>query len=162
MFVLIFTFLLALIREYTGMLTGVLMNRLSQVTEDEKRLLQSHSQLSAELSRIPMKEDYVNYIRLERKITKVKQELESKKSERLSREDGLRSKISRSLYALLAVSFAILMYFQGFRNSVHVLKNEEWFFPIQGLLSLSTSDVGGVGLPIWMYVSTNVIRAFKI
>ncbi|XP_031571064.1 tail-anchored protein insertion receptor WRB-like [Actinia tenebrosa] len=156
----IFVFLYVLtLRIFNKMLSkaAVMIIRIlnkSDPKEDES--VAQMKKLIAEQQLISAQDEFAKYARLQRKIDKLKDEVNSFGSERRKAE-GKHKLISKVL--IMMSIFAIhITFLIMYRKDPVIILPHQWFYPFTFILSLPTGISGAIGLPCWMLTCNKIIE----
>ena len=118
------------------------------ISEYEISLRKSIKDTKKELSKISMQDQFSLYAKTERKINKLSDKLTSCTSARSVQVSKASWAFTITFHAILGLTLSITMWSYG-GTPVLVLP-PAWTAPLTWPLSLPTGVPGGVGLPLWM------------
>ena len=109
-----------------------------------------------ELSKMSMQDEFAQYAKTERKINKMSDKLSACSSARSVQVSKASWAFTIAFHGILGVAFMITMWTYG-GTPVLILK-PEWTAPLTWPISLPTGVPGGVGLPLWMGLTSSAIK----
>lgn len=113
--------------------------------------------LKTELKKMSMKDQYTEYIKLERKILKLEKDIIDMKENDVVKNFIVNYGLNFGLKALLALSLFLVTVFNR-RYAVIVFSKEFDFTPFSGLISFPSNIENSVSLPFWAFVNNFVFR----
>ncbi|XP_055633111.1 guided entry of tail-anchored proteins factor 1-like [Toxorhynchites rutilus septentrionalis] len=124
----------------------------------EVRALRAESEhIKRELSKISMRDDYIKYVKVERKLVAVDTKLNEAKSGESARRMVYEYGIQYGAYAILALSLVIISIFYRYTPVVVFGKNFN-FAPFERVLSFPTGVPNSVSCVFWIVVNNFVAR----
>ena len=131
----------------------------NSATKEEQKLVSEIITCKKALSQMSMTSDYVKYVKCERQIIKLEQNLKPLVESRKQTEGYAKSSLSMAMYILLGILFAATMYVT---YAEPVVKNlHEWFYPINYLIGLPTGLNKVIGVPFFMLMFRTFINALS-
>jgi len=137
-------------------LVKLLISLTCNITEYEISLRKSIRDLKKELSKISMQDQFALYAKTERKINKLSEKLSNCTSARSVQVSKASWAYTLTFHAILGLTMTGTMWSYG-STPVLVLPSE-WTFPISWTLSLPTGVPGGIGLPLWMGLTSAILK----
>jgi len=137
-------------------LVKLLISLTCNITEYEISLRKSIRDLKKDLSKISMQDQFALYAKTERKINKLTEKLSNCTSARSVQVSKASWAYTVTFHAILGLTMTVTMWSYG-STPVLVLPSE-WTFPISWTISLPTGVSGGVGLPLWMGLTSAVLK----
>lgn len=122
-----------------------------------KALKQERLQLKANLKLTPMKEQYTEYVRIERRIIKIEKEILDLKENDVVKNFIINYGLNLGLKIILVLSLFIVTVFNR-RYAVIVFSKNFDFSPFSGLISFPSNIENSVSLPFWVFVNNFVFR----
>lgn len=129
---------------------------MSKDSSEVKALKQERLKLKADLKLMPMKEQYTEYVKIERRIIKIEKEILD-----LKENDAVKNFINYGLNLGLKVILVLSLFFVTVFNrryAVIVFSKNFDFSPFSGLISFPSNIENSVSLPFWVFVNNFVFR----
>jgi len=126
------------------------------VSEYEISLRKSIKDMKVELSKISMQDEFALYAKTERKINKLTQKLSSCTGARSVQVSKASWAFTITFHAILTLLFMMTMW--SFGGTPVMVLPPAWTAPLTWPLSLPTGVPGGVGLPLWMGLTTSTVK----
>ncbi|KAJ7385804.1 hypothetical protein OS493_013838 [Desmophyllum pertusum] len=123
--------------------------------QNEKHMKDRIIQMKSEQVMISAQDEYARYIRLQRQINKLTEELSQlvkQRSEKATRRRKILTAICMGLLALCHISFLLT-----YRKDPVIVLPMEWFHPLNTILAFPTGVAGAIGLPCWIITSNKII-----
>ena len=127
-------------------------------TQEERELGNKILKCKKELNQMSMTSDYVKYVKLERKIIKLEQNLKPLIECRKQSGSYATSSLNMGLYILIGILFAATMY-STYAEPVVKNLSEEWFFPINYLIGCPVGLNTVIGVPFFMLMFRTFVNA---
>nr|XP_058967083.1 guided entry of tail-anchored proteins factor 1-like isoform X2 [Pocillopora verrucosa] len=154
-FVLAYVFVMRILYKSSGFLADWLPRLLMSKEQNGSHLKDTIIQLKNEQMKISAQDEFARYMRLERKIKKLNEELSQIVKQR-SEKITVRSKILTAIFmGLLGVCHMAFVFV--YRKEPVVLLPVQWFYPLNRILAFPTGIPGAVGLPCWIVTSNKII-----
>ncbi|RMX58490.1 hypothetical protein pdam_00010772 [Pocillopora damicornis] len=154
-FVLAYVFVMRILYKSSGFLADWLPRLLMSKEQNGSHLKDTIIQLKDEQMKISAQDEFARYMRLERKIKKLNEELSQIVKQR-SEKITVRSKILTAIFmGLLGVCHMAFVFV--YRKEPVVLLPVQWFYPLNRILAFPTGIPGAVGLPCWIVTSNKII-----
>lgn len=154
-FVLAYVFVMRILYKSSGFLADWLPRLLMSKEQNGSHLKDTIIQLKNEQMKISAQDEFAQYMRLERKIKKLNEELSQIVKQR-SEKITVRSKILTAIFmGLLGVCHMAFVFV--YRKEPVVLLPVQWFYPLNRILAFPTGIPGAVGLPCWIVTSNKII-----
>jgi len=118
------------------------------ISEYEINLRKNIKDAKKELSKISMQDQFALYAKTERKINKLTDKLTSCTSARSVQVSKASWAFTITFHAILGLTFAITMWTYG--STPVLILPSKWTAPFSWFLSVPTGVSGGIGLPLWM------------
>ncbi|XP_072178521.1 guided entry of tail-anchored proteins factor 1-like [Diadema setosum] len=142
-------------RRCIPILSKKISQQLKTVSKIEIEKREALQLLQDQQSSISMKDEFAKYAKLERKITKLKEELKSLKNSQVATRFTISWGISLALNAIYTVGILWLVW--TYRYEPVILLPEEWCWPLGRLLSFPCGIPGSVGITVWLGACSVVI-----
>lgn len=132
------------------------MQLIIQSSPKELQLKEELKTLICELRSIHMVNEFPKYARTERKMNKIKSELNTLTQTRRGAQLKVTLGLNVAFHSLEAVIFIFLIF--TFRHDPVVIFPAEWLSPLGSLISFPTSVHGAVSVPLWIMVCRSALR----
>lgn len=113
--------------------------------------------LKNELKKIPMKEQYTEYVRIERKVIKIEKEIQIMRESEVVKNMVVNYGLTHGLKVILGIVIFLVTVFNR-RHAVIVFSSKFDFSPFSGLISFPSNIDNSVSLPFWVFVNNYVFR----
>ncbi|CAB3373331.1 Hypothetical predicted protein [Cloeon dipterum] len=128
-------------------------------SEVERQLLTELKSMKIELMGISIVDEFARHAKLQRKITKMQDDLKSAANSRM-----LNATKNKALYTQLvnaALGLYLIYLVWNYRYEPVLRLSEGWLYPIDGLLSWPTGEKGAISVAAWLTLSRTSIRVFS-
>ena len=151
---------IVILQKMSPYIINVFLKLSNNATQEEQKLVSEIIACKKDLSQMSMTSDYVKYVKCERQIIKLEQNLKPLVECRKQTEGYAKSSLSMAMYILLGILFAATMYVT---YAEPVVKNlhDEWFYPINYLIGLPTGLNTVIGVPFFMLMFRTFINALS-
>eukprot|EP00092_Neocalanus_flemingeri_P005104 GFUD01005488.1.p2 GENE.GFUD01005488.1~~GFUD01005488.1.p2 ORF type:complete len:177 (+),score=62.84 GFUD01005488.1:68-598(+) len=156
MYLLLWGSFLSLCSILVSPLVKLLIHFTCNISQYEISLRKSIRDMKKDLSKISMQDQFALYAKTERKINKLSAKLSSCTSARSVQLSKASWAFTITFHAILGLALLVTMWSYG-GTPVLVLP-PAWTFPLTWPLSLPTGVPGGVGLPLWMGLTSAAIK----
>ena len=129
-------------------------------TKEERELSKEIIENKKDLSQMSMTGEYVKYVKCERQIIKLEQNLKPLVESRKQTESYAKSSMNMALYILMGILFAATMYI-SYAESVVKNLSDEWFFPINYLMGVPTGLNTAIGVPFFMLMFRTFLSSLR-
>ncbi|XP_075233573.1 guided entry of tail-anchored proteins factor 1 [Lycorma delicatula] len=114
-------------------------------------------QTKNEMEKLSVTDDFAKYVKLQRKLNKMQDELKANINEQLKYSVKVRYGITYAVHGIINILYFIVCWC-NWRTTVITLP-ENWLYPFSYVLSWPSSVSGGISVPNWLLI-TNV--TFKL
>lgn len=126
-------------------------------TRAERKLEDEINQLKAELADIPMRQEYTQYVKTERKIATIQTKLNSIKSQRQTKNLMVQYGLPYgSQFCLTLVLIGLSIFYRY--TPVIIFDDKLDLVPFSGLIRFPTGIDGAVSVPFWIFVNSFVSK----
>lgn len=134
------------------------MSFLTSTTREEKFLINEIAKYKNELENIPMRQEYTNYVKTERKMVAAQTKLNEYRSKRQTKNLIIQYGVPYGLQFIM--SFVLFVVSIIYRYTPVILLNTKQFdlVPFGALIRFPTGIEGAVSVPFWIFVSSYVSR----
>ena len=119
------------------------------VGKEERRLFGDILKRKKLLNQMSMASEYVKYVKLEREIIKLDQQLKPHVDERNASQGYAKNALSITMYVILSLVFVLTMY-NCYSEAIIRDLSSEWFYPIGYFMGLPTGLSTVVGVPFFL------------
>ena len=119
------------------------------VGKEERRLFGEILNRKKLLNQMSMVSEYVKYVKLEREIIKLDQQLKPHVDERKASQGYAKNALSITMYIVLSLVFVLTMY-NCYSSAIILDLRSEWFYPIGYFMGLPTGLSTVVGVPFFL------------
>lgn len=154
-FVLAYVFVMRILYKSSGFLADWLPRLLISKEQNGSHLKDTIIQLKNEQMKISAQDEFARYMRLERNIKKLNEELSQivkQRSEKITVRSKILTAIFMGLLGVCHMAFVLV-----YRKEPVVLLPVQWFYPLNRILAFPTGIPGAVGLPCWIVTSNKII-----
>ncbi|KAL9968920.1 hypothetical protein ACROYT_G021070 [Oculina patagonica] len=141
----------------SGILAEWLPGVLTGEEQNTKHVRDTIIQLKSEQLRISAQDEFARYMRLQRQINKLSEELSQLVKQRASKILRRRKILTAICMGLLAACHIAFLF--TYRKDPVVVLPVEWFHPLNTILAFPTGIVGAIGLPCWIITSNKIISS---
>ena len=126
------------------------------ISDYEITLRKNIKDIKKELSKISMQDQFALYAKTERKMNKLNDKLANCTSARSVQVSKASWAFTITFHAILGLTFAITMWTYG--GTPVLVIPPAWTAPLTWPLSIPTGVPGGIGLPLWMGLTTTACK----
>ncbi|PFX28738.1 tail-anchored protein insertion receptor WRB-like isoform X1 [Stylophora pistillata] len=155
LFVFVYVFVMRILYKSSGFLADWLPRLLMSKRQNKSHVKDTITELKNEQIKINAQDEFAQYMRLDRKIKKLTEELSQtvkQRSEKILQIRKILTVIFMGLLGICHITFLML-----YRKEPVVLLPVEWFYPLNTILAFPTGIPGAVGLPCWIVTSNKII-----
>ena len=156
MYLLLWGSFLSLCSMMVAPLVKLLIYWTCNISEYEIDLRKKIKDIKKDLSKISMQDEFAVYAKTERKMNKLTDKLTACNSARSVQVSKASWAFTITFHAILGLTFSITMWTYG--GTPVLVMPPAWTAPLTWLLSLPTGVPGGVGLPLWMGLTTTAAK----
>ncbi|EFX73325.1 hypothetical protein DAPPUDRAFT_307920 [Daphnia pulex] len=128
-----------------------------KVSDEEKKIREEFRGLRKELTGISAVDEFARYARIQRKMNKLDEQIQSLGQSRMDGRESVRWKLTK---AIQVVNGAVLVYLAVTQRYEPVLTGlTDWFWPLNLLLSYPTGIEGALSIVFWLFICNNACRA---
>ena len=157
MYLLLWGTTLTLCSQLVRPVVNFLLQLTCTITEYEINLRTEIRELRKELSRISMQDQFAVYAKTERKINKLSEKLGGVTQARSVQFSKASWAYTITLHSILGLVVMATMW--SFSSSPVMTLPPAWTWPLTPIISIPTGVPGGVGLPLWMGLSSAFLRS---
>ena len=132
----------------------------SGATQEERKLGKEILECKKQLSQISMTSEYVKYVKCERHIIKLEQNMKPLVECRKQTQSYAKSSLNMALYILIGILFAATMYI-SYAESVVDNLSDKWFYPINYLMGIPTGLTTAIGAPFFILMLRTFISSLR-
>ncbi|XP_078699485.1 guided entry of tail-anchored proteins factor 1-like isoform X1 [Branchiostoma floridae x Branchiostoma belcheri] len=132
----------------------LVMNYLQRETEGVRQLKEELRRLTTEQDSVSIKDEFARHARLQRKISKIRDQLKQTGREKST----LAIKVSWVMSAVFYVCYGLLMMslMWRYRGEPVLLLPADWLYPLGGVVAFPSGVSGAVGITFWLVVCNRV------
>ncbi|KAL4232698.1 hypothetical protein ACF0H5_007386 [Mactra antiquata] len=129
------------------------------LTDEELNLRQQVRDLKSEQGAISMSDEFAKYMKLQRKIDRLVDQVKkmgSSRSQKITMFSMGVKVVINILHGIVMVS--LILYY---KNEPLYMLPESWFFPVNRFIAFPTGVPGGIGITCWILVCSSVVYRMK-
>ncbi|CRK87819.1 CLUMA_CG001607, isoform A [Clunio marinus] len=157
MYLLFVISILSFLMAFHKHLTQPILNFISQDSQKVKELKQERSKLKAQLERTPMKEQYTEFVKIERKICKIDIQIKDSNESDVLKNFLINHGINYGIKIIVGLMLVFITLFNR-KHAVIVFSDKFNFAPFSGLISYPANIKNCVSLPFWLFVNNYTFR----
>ncbi|XP_020601061.1 tail-anchored protein insertion receptor WRB-like isoform X2 [Orbicella faveolata] len=159
-FVFLYVFLMRILYKTFRLLAEWLPGVWMGEEQNQQHLRGTIMQLKSEQLRISAQDEFARYMRLQRQINKLSEELSQLVKQRGGKVSRRRKILTAIFMGILAVCHMAFLF--TYRKDPVVVLPAEWFHPLNSILAFPTGITGAIGLPCWIVTSNKIISTVLI
>lgn len=113
--------------------------------------------MKTELDRTPMKENYTEYVKIERKIVKLDMDIQQSNEQDVVKAFLLKYGINYGVKFIIGFALFLVTIFNR-KHAVIVFSEKFDFAPFSGIISYPSNIANSVSLPFWVFINNYVFR----
>ncbi|XP_068698047.1 guided entry of tail-anchored proteins factor 1-like [Montipora capricornis] len=155
LFVFIYVFLMRIVYKLSRVLADWLAGFLTAADRREMEIKDVIIVLKNDQSKIRPQDEFAKYMRLDRKINQLTEDLS-----RLAKQTSDKLAYTRRILALICfgiLGICHLVFLMKYRMQPVAVLPVEWFYPINSILAFPAGVAGAIGLPCWIVASNSII-----
>lgn len=129
---------------------------ISQDSKVVRDLKNERAIFKQQMLKTPMKENYVEYVKLERQLQNIEIKIEAEKKNEFFKQYSTIG-VNYAIKFLLGLSLFIIIIFNR-RQPVIVFSEKFNFAPFSGIISYPSSVENSISLPFWVFINNYVFR----
>ncbi|KAG5667813.1 hypothetical protein PVAND_015782 [Polypedilum vanderplanki] len=150
----ILTFLIAFLKQILAPIESFFLGD----TEQVKTLKNEFKNLKLQLQQTSMKDNYIEYVKLERKINKIEAEIVSKTNDRQNQVYFIKYGLNYGIKFLLGFILFIITIMR--RNEAVIVFSDRFnFSPFSSIISFPCKLENSISMPFWAFVNNYVFRS---
>ncbi|XP_053390541.1 guided entry of tail-anchored proteins factor 1-like [Mercenaria mercenaria] len=163
MFMMIFILLLVIffsyLPSYSSKISRSIGGYFIHLTDEELNLRQQVRDLKAEQGAVSMTDEFAKYMKLQRKIDRLVDQVKkmgSSRSQKITMFSMGVKMVINVLHGIVMISVIIF-----YKNDPLYMLPEQWFYPVNRLIAFPTGVPGGIGVTCWILVCSSVVYRLK-
>lgn len=122
-----------------------------------KTLKNERNLLKSELERTPMKDNYIEYVKIERKMIKLEKHIQDLNEQDVVKTFLMKYGINYGVKFTIGLTLFLVTVFNR-RHAVIVFSEKFDFAPFSGIISYPSNIGNSISLPFWVFINNYVFR----
>lgn len=131
---------------------------MTSASKKEKQLANDVKIIKEELDEIPMRQEYTNYVKTERKLVAAQNKLSALRTERQTKNLFVQYGITYGSQFVLTLALVVISFLYRYTPVIVFDGNHYDFVPFGGLIKFPTGIDGAISVPFWIFVNSFVSK----